>query len=264
MSSFSAESWAPLSADAPGKTLHTNLVASLSTLGIPVKTERVLDDRSGKSLLTYFLGVSGVVAGQAVRTRTLITTYKDGTLEKLDPKHPLLDCMRGLHNAHALLDWIKRGEPQRLASSAHGQRSVYVAGSDERSAREVCSTRDLALAAALGVVGIPLVRVEGSVGHHEFIVANASLLPTCLIVPITAREVIRGLRDGSLERDHPEHPVLYAYTARKNRERIVAHIDRQTQLILLRLKNSPQHRSAFVAENALDSAWDQAEHHLAG
>lgn len=281
---MSQEAWTRVAADPPGKVANTNLVAAFATLGVPVRTELVIDDKTGNRDLAFFLATQFMLRGALVRTKKLMNQYWRGDLEKADPAHPLLDCLRGLHNAHCILDWMHRGAPYRLAMQAGGSRAVYVSGTDGRSFEACVTTRRVAVAGALGVLGIPLLRVEGTEGHHTFVFPDLGLpmrrgesFTGAVIAedtahgdgPYSAVQVLGdflqgvGVRDDrkltKLEKDQPAHPFLYAYFARENRQRLLAHLDRAVPLILLRSGG----RSAFVHRDAKDSAWDQADDFLA-
>ena len=264
------EAWSRLTADKPGCTRTTNLVASLMNLGVAVRTHRTLDDLSGKSDTTFLLQPSLAVRGGQVPTKALLKAFEDGDLESIDPTHPFLDSMRGLHNGHALLDWMKQGVHQRLAYTAKGTRTVYVQGSPDPISRdtELASTKDIAVAAALGVLGCAIVRIEGIDNHRKFIVRRYGM--PLRIRPRTnaathnydAVDLISRLRDGTLIKADADHPFLYAYYARKQRENILQHLDREVQLIMIRQPGTT--RSAMIREDADDEAWEQAERHMVG
>ncbi len=266
------QSSVPLIADGPDCAATTDLVASLLAIGcpmVPTANKLCIDDRTGKREYTFHMGCEFLLNGpEPVRTRALINSFKSGDLEKTDPAHPLLDCLRGLHNSHALLDWIKCGEARHLAWAANRSRMSYVPGAQRvpegitLDAANLTGTKSLAEAAALGVVGIPIARIEGA-DHHAFIVPKRGFAihrDNDEWHPYGAVELMSRLRDGTLIKENPEHPFLYAYYAGKWSEALMKHLDQEVPLILLRPKGTL--KSALIAQNATDEAWQQADEHL--
>lgn len=268
------EMWTKLSGDGAWSTQNTNLAAAVSTLGVKIRTQRFLDvlsKRSGEivgdSRVTYFLGQQSVPGSakdseECRHVRRLIKELRSGELERELPKHPLLVCLAALLNRERLLDWLKQGTRMRLAVN-HGGLMSYVPGEEPESMKqtpvhEQSGTRDLKMVAALGCVGIPLLRFEGLVGHRTFWVATKGHWLDGARPDADA--LVRGLKDGSLEKEDPEHPLLYAWQALLNRERLLDHLNHEVQLIQIRAPGT--RRAAFVREDGTGAAHDKALNHL--
>jgi hypothetical protein len=268
------ETWARLSGDGACSTQNTNLAAALGTLGVKIRTQRTLDvlsKRSGEivgdSRLTYFLTAPDAKEGvkdseDTKHVRRLIKDLRSGELERELPEHPLIVCLAALHNRERILDWLKQGTRMRLAVNPGGV-MTYVAGEEPEFMKrtpvhEQSGTRDLKMVAALGVLGIPLLRFEGLVGSRTFWVATQGHWLDGRRAH--ADELVRGLKDGSLESENPEHRLLYAWQALLNRERLLDHLNREMELIQIRAPGT--RRAAFVREDASGTAHDKALGHL--
>jgi hypothetical protein len=274
------EPWHRLEGDRPGETLHTNLAASLATLVQPgvtaLRTERATEVRSDTHRIVFLLTPWCRIRGELTACSPLIEAFKSGELERKDPQHPLLDAMAGLHNCHALLDWMKRGQAQHLVFDDKRTRSFYRAGAESSLLSNVITgaTRRLAVAAALGRIGIPIYNITGEGNQHEFIVHRYSqgmLNEAGEPVTYDAKQLIDQLNDGTLQRQQPDHPFLVAYCARMNRERLLQHIDREAPLLLLTpdaVRKSGRYDAqglhAYIHPNASGKTWDQVEKHFFG
>jgi len=271
--------WRKLNGDAPGEILHTNLAASIATLVRPgqvaVKIEAATEVRVDKNRTVLLINPDCVIRGTPARSGLLIDQFKSGDLEKEDPEHPLLDCMAGLHNCHALLDWMKRGEPQRLVYNAGNTRSFYVPGPAPLTSNVVTiSTKRLAVAAALGRLGIALYNILGSGNNHEFVLHRFSrpmLNEAGDPVVYDGRELIEQLNAGILQTQQPDHPFLLAYCARQNRERLLQHLNQDQPLLLLTPdavrksgRYNPEGLHAYISPNAKGDVWDQVEKYFFG
>lgn len=280
------ETWARLRGDAPGETLNTNMTAAISTLIPPPATaarvERAVEVRSNNAeRIVYLINPDCRVRGEPARSRVIMDAFLDGTLEQTDPTHPFLDCMAGLHNAHALLDWMKKGVNHRLTYAANRQRTLMVPGSSTTVMGSVAtgSTRRLAVAAALMRVGIGLYNIVGNGNSHEFVM-HARGLPLLNAkgeqVIYDTEDLITRLNDGRLYKEDPDHPFLMAYMARRNRDNLMAHVDREVPLLLLtpdafrgpaghkKGTYDPQGVHAYITPNASGENYDAVEKHFFG
>jgi hypothetical protein len=120
---------------------------------------------------------------------------------------------------------------------------------------------DLDLAAALGTLGVPMrpdVQVRSDSGKEfvTFFLATESLVNP----ELKTSRLIQMLRSGELEKQDPEHPLLYALTAIKSRHAITKTVRDAERLILINIKGSK--RTAYVRENITGDGLAMAERFL--
>jgi hypothetical protein len=72
--------------------------------------------------------------------------------------------------------------------------------------------------------------------------------------------LMKLLKSGDLEKQDPEHPLLYAITAIKNRHAVTRSIKETQRMILISIKGSK--RTAFVRENITGEGLAIAERFL--
>jgi hypothetical protein len=199
-----------------------------------------------------------------------------GALEKMQPMHPLCSMMRGQNNHDRLSD-AARGASVRLAGVAGGRATTYVHGEPNPAfAAGACEKlEDMALAAALGVVGLPLVTITGSAPLHLFHVArfgyemeaDENSAHESLRVPFMAdaAELVKRAplpedpQRLALEISHPFHPVVLAYDGLLARAWLKKELDRAVPLLLLQNGGRPQ---ALVTMNATGRIMQKATEHL--
>ncbi|WP_461785220.1 hypothetical protein [Prosthecobacter sp.] len=241
-------------------THNVNLAACLGALGMPVRTDIVFDERSGEEITTFYLGLQSL--WNALHTDQLIQQWQSGELERADPLHAFLCGLRSSHNAVMLESSLRNGRHLRLAATAGNHATIYVEGDELpslREADELIETNDAALVAALGVIGIPVIEHErGSFRLPRF--GHSVLASNGEWVRHDAQALTQQLRDGSLERDDPQHPLISAYNARCVHAQITTHLHSTARRVLLRKPRSI--RSAFVAEDASDDMLDRVQRHF--
>lgn len=120
---------------------------------------------------------------------------------------------------------------------------------------------DLDLAAALGTLGVPMrpdVQVRADNGKEFitiFLATESATNPQ-----IKTGQLIQMLRSGALEKQDPEHPLLYALTAIKNRHAVSKAVNDVERLVLISIKGSK--RTAYVRENITGDGLAIAERFL--
>lgn len=241
-------------------THSLGLAACLGALGMPIRTDVVLDERSGEEVTTLYVGLQSL--WNNLGTDNLVTDWKSGRLETADPLHPFLCGLRACHNATALASSLRNEDRLRLVLTTSGHAAIYERGEELpelRHAGELVETPDLNLVAALGVLGIPMIEHEGGLfrlprfGHALMSMNGEWMKPD-------AQDLITKLRSGSLEQDEPEHSLVCAYNAREVHEQITRHLNSTVRRVLLRKPRSM--RSAFVPENASDDLLDRVQRHF--
>jgi hypothetical protein len=73
-------------------------------------------------------------------------------------------------------------------------------------------------------------------------------------------ELMKMLKSGDLEKLDPEHPLLYAITAVKNRHAVARAVQAAERMILISIKGSK--RTAYVRENITGDGLAIAERFL--
>ena len=120
---------------------------------------------------------------------------------------------------------------------------------------------DLDLAAAFGTIGVPMkpdVQVRADTGKEYvtvFLATESATNPE-----FRTGQLMKLLKSGELEKADPEHPLLYAVTAIKNRHAVTRAIQAAERMILISIKGSK--RTAYVRENITGEGLAMAERFL--
>lgn len=236
-------------------TPDTKLAAALSTLGFPVKLRDVLDDVTGSEQLTWQITPKSVSL-PALKLHNLIKHLRDGTLEKEDPQHPLLDGIAVIRNRERILDLLKQGRPITLAVCAGNVRTCYVHHPlvDPPVSFGRFKTTDFRLVCALGRLGIPLVSFTGSHGSYEFTTTSKAVVAG-MHYDATALDLARKRETLS-----PEHPLLYCIKTLENHSRLLNVISASRHTVMIRKPGSK--KAAWIHEDASNDAYDRVRKHL--
>jgi hypothetical protein len=244
-------------------TLDTREAAACGTLGIPTRLETTYVETTGKRVTRIHLALCCLE--RIYQTKPILAGYKNGTLEKKDPAHPFLTIQRAFLNWNAILDLQKKGIFQRLAQVPGTVLWQYVpstTGLPGTAGRgEILKTSDLKLVAALGVVGVPLLAIEGSAGCHAYFLPRIGPIGY-LGQPVDALHLMQAWRADKASIPW-EDPFAQAMRGLYNKERYLDAINRDIELILI-TKPRSNWKSAFVRADAPDAAFDHAKRHLDG
>jgi hypothetical protein len=241
-------------------THSLSLASCLGALGFPIRTDVVLDERSGEEVTTFYVGLRSLWNSMA--TDALINDWHSGRLEQADPLHPFLCGLRACHNANTIASSLRNEDRIRLTLTADDHVMIYDDGDELpslRDADELIETTDAGLVAALGVIGIPMIEHDNGLfrlprfGHSVKALSGEWMR-------YDAQALIQQLRENRLERDEPQHPLISAYNARCVQNQIVAHLHSTGRRVLLRKPRSL--RSAFVSEQASDDMLDRVQRHF--
>lgn len=249
-------------------TSDTNLATALAVLGFVIRTQIIKDDpdRSGRVDTHFF--ISDYSEDKKYHRDALLKLWRGGDLELQDPHHPFLQTFRARRNVNYLLRALHSGTFIRLMGVANSHAAVYAEGTELPSLMDSnnrVTTLDLRLAAALGTVGIPVIKISGHGGRKEFTLpryGHQMMLPGGGGV-YDAAELIKhqeGSRDLLLEQTQPDHPVVSAYNALRVYGQIKTHLSHETALIMLRPPGTS--RTALVSENASGRVMDRARSHF--
>jgi hypothetical protein len=254
-------------ADSVVAVQNTKLAACMVALGFCYRAEIVQPERGKLSTQFVFRGRS-VRPGCETIPVNIAALHMQAKLEPRDPMHPLCIMMRAQDNYDRLLD-MQRGRPHRLKSTAGAQMTVYAPGVEKLFPPEMLlQTTDLALAAALAGVGIPVVKIEGEPGRHTYWLprhgyarklADGQVIledAQALMERAPTREDPRHLR---LEDVAPFHPVCLSYDALCCRALLKAEL--QKTLPLLQMQQGA-HTQALISMNASGRVMDRVTRHL--
>ena len=215
---------------------NTKLAACLVALGFPPELDWLHDvpeKGEGKTVCEFRFRTLSIRPEFARLSPSCAADWQSGALETADAMHPLCVMMRAQHNYDRLLD-MQRGETMNLRSTAMiriGQQdlprmTIYRPGSQldpaSNFSAEFVPENDLALAAALGGVGLPARSFDGPTGsrrywlpRHGYIVHDDKGKPLiCDAIQLLQRAPTpTDPRRLALEDTAPLHPVVLAYDA---------------------------------------------------
>jgi len=206
------------------RTGNRKIAAAIAPLGFPVKVEVLEQDKTGAVDVSYHIHLNAD-AGANLAISKIIEGLTDGTLEANDPRHSVLDGMRGILNCMMLRDWREKGNPYHLIEK--DQRFVYVPGSKEipNISKEFVKTGDDFMAAALGVAGIPIVNfLDG-----KWVLPQSGLDKT--LSP--ASDLIDAFRGKSIIEQRANDTVSWAYEAARIYDAITERVRVDTRLIAI-------------------------------
>lgn len=192
----------------------------------------------------------------------LRNAYGTGELLKSDPLHPFLQALRAAHNYSALLKYQATGERFRLAPCGLGAWQ-YEPGIEDSTLtlQRGPRTTDLPLAAALGVIGIPVINLEGDVGRRFYALPAYGMRnqPEWQTLDLIRRRS-PGQTALVLETTQPQHPLVSAYQGAYSYACLLSHCKRQAREVLLKSPHS--NRRALIPENPSDHLLDQVRTHF--
>lgn len=255
------------------QTQNTKEAACLGVLDLPIRTQRSVDEKTGREITQFFVGPQSVRRTPPYHRDTVLQAWKKGTLEKTEPLHPFLQGCRAEHNYEMLLDAQKRGRRIRLvgvgSKGAQAMATEYREGEESPelvNAAAVFRLADLSLVAALGTLGIPCIKIEDTGKHHIYtlpVEGHLLRIPGGVLgryngVQIAARQ--EGKRDLLLEERDPNHPLVAAYGTRQIHGQLLKHIKDERRQMLVRPEGTK--RMAIVSDNPTGRVMDILEEHF--
>lgn len=249
---------------------NTKLAACMAALGFPWKVEPIHHASSGQLVTQFMFGGPSVRPQFARYAASIARQHEAGALQKQDSAHPLCIMMRAQHNYDRLLD-AHKGTPMRLKSEAGGRITAYYPGPENivfsDPGMEKVETEDLALAAALGLVGLPVIRITGTSPLHRYILPRVGYV-------VLRPDGSQGLEDAqelmaraptakdplrlAIELRDPLHPVTLGYDALHARVKLKTLLGKTTPLLLLQDGNL----QALVTMDATGRVMKRAEEHF--
>jgi hypothetical protein len=165
---------------------------------------------------------------------------------------------------------MNRGTRYRIQTHPTAPRARYVEGSADTLVRPPATwtTKDIAIAAAVSRIGCPVIDITGVHPHRCFILPRYGHPLPGRFGPEDAQEIVKHLLTGELERQCPEHPVVWGYYGRKARKILLQTIDHGgagSQVFMNFARSSSwqrARRSVLVEERAPNHVLDHAVKHL--
>lgn len=259
------------------RTTNLNKAAALATLGIPVQVDKTQDLHSGKGWHTILLGsesttvlatVSKPAEGDATapdhKTKLLLGLLANGSLDKADPHHPLLDMLRACAAQEVLTDWLKSGRAYHLEAitGSKAERWALAPGPEPetlRSLTQVIRTADIKLAASLSVIGCPIIRLDETAQGMKFVFPFLGY-PLRTQPAIRIPDLINAYRQSTLPEESPEHPLLWMMQCLINRHALKEFMQKQREVILIRAPGTG--RASLVHRDSTPQCLDQVRRRL--
>jgi hypothetical protein len=250
-------------------TASTQLAAVYAGLGFVVTTrETEIIELNSRINLRYY--VSATSSAWPALDRDLLREHWDnGGLLRMDPQHPFLCGMAGVKNMVALLD--HQHTDAAIGLVKNGGCYEYKPGIEDprlKLSRECVRSQDLPLMAAMGVLGFPVIDIEGDAPRRTYILSNRSHTHLSDVVTdraaSLAAHLIRRAAPGKLplaiEAENPQHPLCLAYNGSHAYAKMTAHIRKLQRMILLKAPQSS--RRALIPQNASDKLLDEVGRHF--
>lgn len=223
---------------------NTKLAACLVALGFQCDCKPLMDVATEKTAREFIFRGGSIRPAFAALKLPIAKQWQDKTLDLM---HPLAVMMRAMHNYDRLQDMQQQSAVMNLRAVAAGRMTEYRRHSQPDPVSNFSPARipcdDLALAAALGGVGIPVLDYEGPEGsrrywlpQHGYAIHRADGTP-CLedATQLMLRApTLKDPRHLALEDRDPLHPVVLAYDALEARAVLKKLLQRRAPLLHLR------------------------------
>jgi hypothetical protein len=236
------------STDAPSLARNTYLAAAVSVLGVMPQPARRTSTDTERAETSWDFPLHH--EGQPIARD--IQRYLDG---KLETDHQIHDGMRAMKAYESIMRMIHRGERWDLIvdPTTTQPRWLYVNERQTLVTLTNLTTSDLALAAALSILGNPVMGVSGTEGNHTLHIGQ----------PIsTETQTFNGLTLATAHRAKtldPGHPLCWAIQTIRNYHRIKAALGESRHQLHFDDRNANAlGRYAILDATAKGSAYDDA------
>jgi hypothetical protein len=225
---------------------NTKLAACFARLGFSWQAKLTIDvaRNNREEWKFHFWGKSQLPEFAHLDLEHCIRAWESQALVRSDPMHPLCIMMAAHHNYDRMLDMI-HGAEMRLRSAAGGCMTRYHPGPELEAmkARPRVPCHDLALAAAAGLAGVPVLGIDGAQGARRFWLAEMGYV----LKDAKGAEVVYRADDILRRSPTPQWPHRLAWQDRDPMHMIVlgyAALDARAQMksYLMRLKPDLKHR----------------------
>jgi len=234
-------------------TTDTRIAAAFGTLGMVIRPKKTLDERCGTRVVRFHVS-PGNLEG-TMRTLAIRSAAEKGELE---PGHPFLNILRAIENRRMQLELANHGRFCALVPVT-GAPGIYQYEASTQglpglqAGIPVIRTGDLKLVAALGLVGLPVMHIEGP-EHARLWYVQAHGQPRPGGLPAVDAVAFKSAWLADKESIPWEDPFAQAMRGLHNRERLLDVINRGADVVLLRRGV----RKATVRSDATNAAWDRA------
>lgn len=248
----------------PSFVNNTMEAAALCACGTPIKTFKTARERDGVVEWRFDYVPSHPLFNGAFTANRLIHDYRSGALETADPAHPFLVCMRALRNRERILRWMIKGQTHELILNSASNQWQYEASARFALPTHMSATpyrtREIKIPCALGVFGIPILRIEGIDRDQTFVIASTGFMGRG--TPPETTQLVADYMDGTLEARDPDHPFFFAYSALETIQKLKRHMNLEIANVWIEKPRSRPGRSAFLRADATAKARDQIFHHF--
>lgn len=252
-------------------TQNIDLAAALGAMLFPIRVGVKQDASSGRVLTMFEVGAT---SAQGDHSRDFILgAMKDDRLEVENVFHPLLCGLRALHNYKLLLSSQNTGQHLRLVGVAGGFATEYREGQELPemvNSKAIYQTADLALTAALGTLGLPVIRIGDAGGGRRLYSIPALGHALHFRGEIIRHETIKladrsapGSYDLRLETTDPLHPMVLAYNATAVRSQLKKALQDEGRVIVHRHPKAPNRTMAITTENPAENVKKLLRNHMA-
>lgn len=250
------------------QTSNTKEAACFASMGftysVNVTENCINDEPTGDVLATWSIHDKNVEL-PSFRLQPLLKLWESGGL---DPMHPMKWRWRACQNFEALRDVQRIGGNLQLRAVCEDRAFECVPGMGAViSCEDEYETGDMNLAAALSVIGVPVIKIEGGDGRRVYTLPRYGHprmvngeFRTEDVFELTARE-IPGKLDLVIERTRPDHPVVHAYNALHVWAQLRREFAQIRKHMLLQFPRWTQ-RQAVISECADRRVRDKIRQHL--
>ncbi len=235
-------------------TTDTRMAAAFGTLGMPIRIKGTLDTKDNVERRRFFIGLINTDGNY--RTKALQKGLREGTLEAREPAHPMLTCLRAHQNRSRLLDCANKGARILLAQVPGTEIFQYVEGDTGlpgvKGHADLIKTPDLKMAAALGIVGLPVVWIDGAEGARNFFLPRFGQVRQGF-GKVDGLRLMKAWRADKASIPWAD-PFAVAARYLYNRERLLDAIHNHQSRLLLHKPRSV--KAAYIQPNASAEAFD--------
>jgi hypothetical protein len=197
--------------------------------------------------------------------------WMEGTLAVLDNDHPFLCGIHACHNMECLMKLQATQESFALQLVKGSPLYRYETGvEDPRLALAEIkhATVDLPLAAAVGLVGLPVINIDGAPPRRRYLFPDlthsAFGIPHSSFPPLPVASLFQRIEAGrpnlALGLTHPQHPVIHGYNATYAYADLLSKIKPLKRRILI--KDPFSDRRVLAPENPSPAFEDEIRQHF--
>ena len=192
--------------------------------------------------LRFFVSDNSLLRPDLPHRDDLYRGWMEGTLVKMDNEHPFICGMHACHSLDALQIYQARGTSYALKLVAGTPLYRYEEGEEDsrlKLAPTAHSIVDLPLAAAVSLVGLPVISIEGEAPRRRYLLPDQTL-NDLLMGPqpgLAVRDLLARKEPGRLPLKLgltlPQHCVVQGYNVARTYARLQADIRKMKKNLLL-------------------------------